>query len=573
MRIRLESVAPLVPLRCWYEVPAQNDLTIHQLLQQIAQDFGLATSGKSTLALELDGFRLLPSGRAGGLLRENDLLRVISLVRDEASSKTTTVAGKTAKRSRSVYARACAEDTSDSSLRASKRRTHTAASKRLHAKAEKPTLPDTDASSAQEASQTDSTSESSSESSAESSAESSTSSSESSSESSSSESENDSDSDDSSASDSDSSSAPSEVAIANDTSKAEAAKSMAKQDAVTDSTLTPPGKGTSATHRRNMRRKLARQRAHEASSTLKEGQCAPAKERATDDATENALHVRVQKTAVQAISPHVLAASNKNKSKAFAKKMSGAVRTHVHFDQTLNDEASPSQNSNLNEEHAVQASGDILQSPPRLVVTAVEFHGVRPSASWHQYRTEPIPMSPTPEAKPDGDEIRSPQKRRGKAKKQRNTDADAQPEITVANQATAAKDVATADMSAGKSTDKVEVANVMRKRDYASYESLTSLPQEGQVIAFKMLEMSADYSPEISDYKEATVLAYNPVMDQVTLRLAACPAPVQLDPDEEVCPRRFEMQLDDDEYVIEGQHPQEVIRVERNSLFDLKLVA
>jgi hypothetical protein len=78
MRIRLELVAPLPAIRCWFEIPThgsrgQEIISIAQLEQYIKQELNIHVN--QALHLELEGFQLLPNGRVNGLLRDNDILR------------------------------------------------------------------------------------------------------------------------------------------------------------------------------------------------------------------------------------------------------------------------------------------------------------------------------------------------------------------------------------------------------------------------------------------------------------------------------------------------------------------
>ncbi|XP_041072524.1 coilin isoform X2 [Carcharodon carcharias] len=55
------------------------------------------------------------------------------------------------------------------------------------------------------------------------------------------------------------------------------------------------------------------------------------------------------------------------------------------------------------------------------------------------------------------------------------------------------------------------------KRDYSKLPLLAAPPQVGERIAFKVLELSENYTPELSDYKEGRLLSYNPSTQQVEL--------------------------------------------------------
>uniref|UniRef100_A0A8C5RAK2 Coilin n=1 Tax=Leptobrachium leishanense TaxID=445787 RepID=A0A8C5RAK2_9ANUR len=57
------------------------------------------------------------------------------------------------------------------------------------------------------------------------------------------------------------------------------------------------------------------------------------------------------------------------------------------------------------------------------------------------------------------------------------------------------------------------------KKDYSALPLLTSLPEPGRVIAFKLLELSDSYSPEVSDYKEGRILRYDPGTQDLELEI------------------------------------------------------
>ncbi|XP_053309074.1 coilin [Spea bombifrons] len=63
----------------------------------------------------------------------------------------------------------------------------------------------------------------------------------------------------------------------------------------------------------------------------------------------------------------------------------------------------------------------------------------------------------------------------------------------------------------------------VKTRDYGSLPLLAAPPQLGRVIAFKLLELSENYSPEVSDYKEGRVLSYDPLTEQLKLEILSHP--------------------------------------------------
>ncbi|XP_040917651.1 coilin [Toxotes jaculatrix] len=66
------------------------------------------------------------------------------------------------------------------------------------------------------------------------------------------------------------------------------------------------------------------------------------------------------------------------------------------------------------------------------------------------------------------------------------------------------------------------------KQDYSSMPLLAAPPQVGQKIAFKLLELSESYTPEISEYKEGRIMSFDPTTKQIELELFhASQAPVE----------------------------------------------
>ncbi|XP_070790524.1 coilin [Pituophis catenifer annectens] len=57
------------------------------------------------------------------------------------------------------------------------------------------------------------------------------------------------------------------------------------------------------------------------------------------------------------------------------------------------------------------------------------------------------------------------------------------------------------------------------KKDYSALPLLAAPPQVGQKIAFKLLELTENYTPEVSDYKEGKIVSWNPVNKQLELEI------------------------------------------------------
>ncbi|RLV99263.1 hypothetical protein DV515_00009869 [Chloebia gouldiae] len=62
------------------------------------------------------------------------------------------------------------------------------------------------------------------------------------------------------------------------------------------------------------------------------------------------------------------------------------------------------------------------------------------------------------------------------------------------------------------------------KRDYSVLPLLAAPPRVGEKIAFKHLELTENYSPEVSDYKEAKIISWNAEKKQVELEVLSTSA-------------------------------------------------
>ncbi|XP_062362384.1 coilin [Cinclus cinclus] len=62
------------------------------------------------------------------------------------------------------------------------------------------------------------------------------------------------------------------------------------------------------------------------------------------------------------------------------------------------------------------------------------------------------------------------------------------------------------------------------KRDYSALPLLAAPPQVGERIAFKRLELTENYSPEVSDYKEAKIISWNAEKKQIELEILSTSA-------------------------------------------------
>uniref|UniRef100_S4RZ57 Uncharacterized protein n=1 Tax=Petromyzon marinus TaxID=7757 RepID=S4RZ57_PETMA len=62
------------------------------------------------------------------------------------------------------------------------------------------------------------------------------------------------------------------------------------------------------------------------------------------------------------------------------------------------------------------------------------------------------------------------------------------------------------------------------KRNYSALPTLDGPPRAGDHIAFKMLEMNENYSPEVSDYKEGEVLRFDPISRELEIMVKSDPS-------------------------------------------------
>uniref|UniRef100_A0A6J0T087 Coilin n=1 Tax=Pogona vitticeps TaxID=103695 RepID=A0A6J0T087_9SAUR len=57
------------------------------------------------------------------------------------------------------------------------------------------------------------------------------------------------------------------------------------------------------------------------------------------------------------------------------------------------------------------------------------------------------------------------------------------------------------------------------KKDYSKFPLLAAPPQVGEKIAFKLLELTDNYTPEVSDYKEGKIISWNPANTELELEI------------------------------------------------------
>ncbi|CAM2101995.1 unnamed protein product [Caretta caretta] len=80
-----------------------------------------------------------------------------------------------------------------------------------------------------------------------------------------------------------------------------------------------------------------------------------------------------------------------------------------------------------------------------------------------------------------------------------------------------------ANVGFNKSVNPVEVP----KREYSVLPLLAAPPQVGEKIAFKLLELTDNYTPEVSDYKEGKIISWNADNKQLELEILSSSAVVK----------------------------------------------
>ncbi|KAJ3177756.1 hypothetical protein HDU87_004278 [Geranomyces variabilis] len=108
------------------------------------------------------------------------------------------------------------------------------------------------------------------------------------------------------------------------------------------------------------------------------------------------------------------------------------------------------------------------------------------------------------------------------------------------------------------------------RKDYESMPLFSNRPVVGQVLAYKLLELSQSCTPEISDYKEATVMAYDNKRGLITLQPVLDNRDAQGDAVSDARSRL--LPASDDEWVVEGL-PSEVVILDMGALMDARIVS
>ncbi|KAK9767402.1 hypothetical protein K7432_002848 [Basidiobolus ranarum] len=256
----------------------------------------------------------------------------------------------------------------------------------------------------------------------------------------------------------------------------------------------------------------------------------------------------------------------KNKRKGFLKDMLNLPREHVRFDEPTNSIAAQNIDSNLTQSTPTS-------QPPHPSMTSVS--------------AEPKPL-PSPKIYHSTVELGFDPKQpnRKNRKKQNKTNMENHGVISPPNDqafqynAPSAQDtqpIPPASVPAPVHLHQISADQPIMTatpddgpRNYNLYEPLLN-PKTGDLIAYKVLEMTASYTPEISDYKEATVISFDYSTNTITLKLSPNALKVNQGDWDGISTRKFELQPEsDDEYVVEGQLPLEEINMDFSLLIEPK---
>ncbi|KAI8906506.1 hypothetical protein DFJ77DRAFT_476912 [Powellomyces hirtus] len=114
-----------------------------------------------------------------------------------------------------------------------------------------------------------------------------------------------------------------------------------------------------------------------------------------------------------------------------------------------------------------------------------------------------------------------------------------------------------------------------KSKDYNSMPKLIGMPVVGQLVAYKVLEMSQSYCPEISDFQEASIIAYDMSRSRVTMKRTQ-PLAVTHNEEGEEEPelRKFELPPDEEwlsDYL--AYLAQEAITYDMADILDMRIVA
>ncbi|ORX96737.1 hypothetical protein K493DRAFT_314373 [Basidiobolus meristosporus CBS 931.73] len=533
MRVRLSFDPSLLALRCWYEIPAENSQNpfrparIQELLSLLVTDFELQHEPQSLL-LEIDGYELLPSGSVNGLIKENDLLcvrsrdlnsSVVPLKRDLAPvDKLASPVGKKSPKSKTsttspsckdAKAKRKSEDTvkSEKSSKSESRKRRKVEELPKSPKKKEKKIKKVLEKVKDKIKKVKSNSK------------------------------------DDKPKGTESKAVEKPIASADFPFKPEIGileppvRRWIQSPISTLNILSAPvsdsvlSDGMTLTQSRNARKRKKRQMRSLERNMMKQDPNRASETAPLDEPPE--FYANPSASLV------------KNKKKGFLKEMLNTSRQHFRFEQPVEVEM---------EAGAGAESGDIAQyvdsgvtatpqndssqpvvlSPPRVYHSTVElgFNGNQSSRK-NRKKTPRTPLQREPSSQ------ESPLK---KEPSSQETPPCASPVVAVLPD--------------------------NGPRNYSIMEPLLS-PRAGDLIAYKILEMTASYTPEISDYKEATVLSFDHSSNSITLKLTPDALQVNQGEWDGISARKFELQPEsDDEYIVEGQQALEEVTLDFGLLID-----
>ncbi|RKP15152.1 hypothetical protein BJ684DRAFT_14570 [Piptocephalis cylindrospora] len=328
-----------------------------------------------------------------------------------------------------------------------------------------------------------------------------------------------------------------------------------KKSEMSDQTSTtshnPPGTGSKETLKRNERKK--RRRDERKARKLKNSS-APMDGENTSLRMQRAIATVTESSESASSFPisHVLMAmDHRNKVRSTRQKSGASEEKHIHFEEEENRmDMSP---SNVPTEVSPH---ETTEQPGRVFVTAVELEDYEKFRKkgkmakkanlkdWWEYRTQPnvdsyFQTNVSQDALYEGNEMREDdgldEEYDGEEEQKRNQEI--QEALGVA------KEKALALLSGPKDF----LIPMPPKKDYSVLPDLKDIPTQGDRIAYQILELAADYSPLISDYKEAKVVEVDESTGSLTLWVEAPFAGVSLGEWDGISERKFDMSPAGDE--------------------------
>nr|CAG8619832.1 2149_t:CDS:2 [Entrophospora candida] len=113
--------------------------------------------------------------------------------------------------------------------------------------------------------------------------------------------------------------------------------------------------------------------------------------------------------------------------------------------------------------------------------------------------------------------------------------------------------------------------------DYEKLEVYESRPNIGDNIAYKVIELSDNYTPGLSKYKEATIIGYEPITNQVTLTFSSANPNQELKKDFNFINNnefgKFSLYDLGDEYILDSQiEPPKIFTIKWEELHDVRKI-